>query len=130
MLLARLGRPEVSNCVEGLKQYNYAYEEAGEEAIDMERAYASAVAGDSDITHMASVVQGTSEQQQQQNQSGSGQGRSLSPREQPMVVDSGPYPPPRSTNGSSSDVRGETHNAVSSLWSTQAGDGSADKNCR
>lgn len=113
-LLARLARPEVTNCILGLKQYNYAYEEAGEEAIDMERAYAGAVAGDSDITHMASVVQGTSEQQQQ-NQSGSGQGRSLSPREQPMAVDSGPYPPPRSTNGSSSDVRGETHNAVSSL---------------
>lgn len=55
-LLARLGRPEVSNCIAGLKQYSYAYEEAGEEAIEMERTYAAAVKGDSDINHMASVV--------------------------------------------------------------------------
>lgn len=56
MLLARLARPEVSNCIAGLKQYNYAYEEAGEEAIEMERLYSSALNGESDLTHMSSVV--------------------------------------------------------------------------
>lgn len=55
-LLARLGRPEVTNCIAGLKQYSYAYDEAGEEAIEMERTYAAAVKGESDINHMASVV--------------------------------------------------------------------------
>ena len=55
-LLARLGRPEVSNCIAGLKQYHYAYDEAGEEASEMERAYGAALAGESDINHMSSVV--------------------------------------------------------------------------
>ncbi|EJC98863.1 uncharacterized protein FOMMEDRAFT_95450 [Fomitiporia mediterranea MF3/22] len=55
-LLARLGRPEVTNCIGGLKQYNYAYEEAGDEAIEMERIYSNALNGDSDVNHMASVV--------------------------------------------------------------------------
>lgn len=55
-LLARLGRPEVSNCIGGLKQYSYAYDEAGEEAIEMERVYQAALAGDADVNHMASVV--------------------------------------------------------------------------
>lgn len=57
MLLARLGRPEVSNCIAGLKQYNYAYEEAGEEAVQMESIYAAALNNESDLNHMASVVQ-------------------------------------------------------------------------
>jgi len=55
-LLARLGRPEVTNCIAGLKQYGYAYEEAVEEASEMERAYGAAIAGELDINHMASVV--------------------------------------------------------------------------
>jgi hypothetical protein len=55
-LLARLGRPEVSNCIGGLKQYSYAYDEAGDEAIEMDRIYHNALAGDSDINHMASVI--------------------------------------------------------------------------
>ena len=55
-LLARLGRPEVTNCVAGLKQYNHAYEEAGEEAIEMERVYRAVLKGESDIGHMSSVV--------------------------------------------------------------------------
>ena len=63
-LLARLGRPEVSNCIAGLKQYNYAYEEAGEEAIEMQRTYDAAVIGDSEINHMASVVLPQQHQQQ------------------------------------------------------------------
>ena len=55
-LLARLGRPEVSNCIGGLKQYSYAYDEAGDEAIEMERTYHGALAGESDINHMTSVI--------------------------------------------------------------------------
>ncbi|KAL5482795.1 hypothetical protein ACEPAI_9390 [Sanghuangporus weigelae] len=92
--LARLGRPEVSNCIAGLKQYNYAYEEAGEEAIEMERVYSTALSGESDLTHMASVVlshqQGTvSPQHGHGHTHGHGQ---------PMAVD---HPPAYHQNGSS-----------------------------
>lgn len=100
-LLARLARPEVTNCILGLKQYNYAYEEAGEEAVEMERAYAQAAQGESDITHMASVVQQGAQGQGGSGSgsgSGAGHGSSVSPRGQPMAIDSGPYPPP-SANG-------------------------------
>lgn len=38
-LLARLGRPEVSNCIGGLEQYSNAYEEAGEQATEMKKAF-------------------------------------------------------------------------------------------
>ncbi|TDL23131.1 hypothetical protein BD410DRAFT_787431 [Rickenella mellea] len=55
-LLARLGRPEVSNCIAGLKQYSYAYEEAADEAKEMERAYGAALSGESEINCMQSVV--------------------------------------------------------------------------
>ncbi|KAF8895414.1 hypothetical protein BD779DRAFT_1499404 [Infundibulicybe gibba] len=55
-LLARLGRPEVSNCIEGLEQYSYSYEEAGDQAIEMKRTYTQIRAGETDLNHMASVV--------------------------------------------------------------------------
>jgi hypothetical protein len=58
MLLARLGRPEVTHCILGLEQYSHAYEEAGEYALDIKRAYASSTAGESDFSHMASVIRG------------------------------------------------------------------------
>jgi hypothetical protein len=58
MLLARLGRPEVTNCVRGLEQYSHAYEEAGDHAQEMKRVHASVKAGDSDFSHMASVARG------------------------------------------------------------------------
>ncbi|KAI5120761.1 hypothetical protein M0805_004725 [Coniferiporia weirii] len=94
-LLARLGRPEVTNCIAGLKQYNYAYEEAGEEAIEMERVYAGALTGESDITHMASVVMP--------------QGRQGSDHGQPMAVDSA-SPSTYSQNGAgSSHTRHQHH---------------------
>lgn len=54
--LARLGRPEVMNCVSGLQQYSYAYEECAEQAAEIRRAYIQATTGDSDLNHMASVV--------------------------------------------------------------------------
>jgi len=55
-LLARLGRPEVSNCIAALEQYGAAYEEIGEQAVEMKRVYASARSGDFDFNHMASVA--------------------------------------------------------------------------
>jgi hypothetical protein len=55
-LLARLGRPEVSNCIAGLEQYSYSYEEAGDQAIDIKGIYNLARVGDFDMNHMASVV--------------------------------------------------------------------------
>ena len=56
MLLARLGRPEVSHCINGLMQYSYAYEECAERAAEMSRVYEKALSGESDIAHMRSVV--------------------------------------------------------------------------
>jgi len=55
-LLARLGRPEVSNCIAALEQYGAAYEEVGEQAVEMKRVYASARSGEFDFNHMASVA--------------------------------------------------------------------------
>lgn len=55
-LLARLGRPEVANCIAGLKQYSYAYEEAGDQAEDMSRLFNRVRMGDSDLQHMGSVA--------------------------------------------------------------------------
>ncbi|KAJ7044007.1 hypothetical protein C8F04DRAFT_1071288 [Mycena alexandri] len=55
-LLARLGRPEVSNCIAGLEQYSYSYEEAGEQAAEMRRMYNQVRAGDLELQHMASVA--------------------------------------------------------------------------
>ncbi|KAH9948835.1 hypothetical protein B0H21DRAFT_204183 [Amylocystis lapponica] len=56
MLLARLGRPEVMNCVNGLQQYSYAYEECAEQAADIRRVYNQAMAGEIEMLHMASVT--------------------------------------------------------------------------
>jgi hypothetical protein len=55
-LLARLGRPEVSNCIAGLEQYSYSYEEAGEQAAEMRRTYSQVRAGELELQHMASVA--------------------------------------------------------------------------
>jgi len=55
-LLARLGRPEVSNCISALEQYSAAYEEAAEHAVEMKRVYSLARAGEFDFNHMASVA--------------------------------------------------------------------------
>jgi len=54
-LLARLGRPEVSNCIAALEQYSAAYEEVGEHALELKRVYSSAKSGEFDFNHMASV---------------------------------------------------------------------------
>lgn len=55
-LLARLGRPEVSNCIAGLEQYSYSYEEAGEQAAEMQRTYDQARTGGPELHHMASIA--------------------------------------------------------------------------
>ncbi|KIM43381.1 hypothetical protein M413DRAFT_403216 [Hebeloma cylindrosporum] len=55
-LLARLGRPEVANCIAGLKQYSYAYEEAGDQANEMSRLFNCARMGELELNHMASVT--------------------------------------------------------------------------
>jgi hypothetical protein len=54
--LARLGRPEVSNCIEGLEQYSHSYVEAGEYASEMKRTYSNAKSGELDFNHMANFV--------------------------------------------------------------------------
>ena len=55
-LLARLGRPEVSNCIAGLEQYSYAYEEAGDQAREMSRLFQRVRYGDLELNHMTSVI--------------------------------------------------------------------------
>jgi len=55
-LLARLGRPEVSNCIAGLEQYSYSYEEAGEQAREMRRLFDSVRAGERELHHMEAVT--------------------------------------------------------------------------
>ncbi|KAI0647748.1 hypothetical protein C8Q79DRAFT_951691 [Trametes meyenii] len=55
MLLARLGRPEVSNCITGLEQYAYAYEECADQAAEIKRVYNQALAGDAEFNHMAAA---------------------------------------------------------------------------
>ncbi|KAM6489046.1 hypothetical protein JOM56_015458 [Amanita muscaria] len=56
MFLARLGRPEVSNCIAGLQQYSASYDEAGDHAADMKRLYHQARLGDLELNHMALVT--------------------------------------------------------------------------
>ncbi|OCH88689.1 hypothetical protein OBBRIDRAFT_795009 [Obba rivulosa] len=55
-LLARFGRPEASNCIDGLNQYSYAYEECAEQAANIKRMYTQATSGEAEFNHMASVV--------------------------------------------------------------------------
>ncbi|KAJ3517439.1 hypothetical protein NLJ89_g492 [Agrocybe chaxingu] len=48
-------RPEVSNCIAGLKQYSYAYEEAGDQANEMNRLFQRVRNGDIELNHMVSI---------------------------------------------------------------------------
>lgn len=52
-LLAKLGRSEVKNCIDGLEQYSSSYEEAGEHAAEIRRIYRM---GDADFNHMHSAT--------------------------------------------------------------------------
>ncbi|KAJ7784676.1 hypothetical protein B0H16DRAFT_1709374 [Mycena metata] len=88
-LLARLGRPEVSNCIAGLEQYSYSYEEAGEQAAEMRRMYSQVRAGELELQHMASVAPRLPyepaehamlvDEQQQQQPTANGKRRDASP---------------------------------------------------
>lgn len=55
-LLARLGRPEVKSCIDGLEQYSCSYEEAGEQALEMGRIFTQALAGEPQFSHMGMAV--------------------------------------------------------------------------
>lgn len=66
-LLARFGRPELQNCIEGLEQYSYSYEEAGDQAQELRRLFALARAGQTDFAHMSGAV-GRQQQQNPQHQ--------------------------------------------------------------
>lgn len=55
-LLARLCRPEVENCIRGLQQYSYAYEECSEQAAEITQMYKMACAGETSLNHMASTI--------------------------------------------------------------------------
>ncbi|KAF6757465.1 hypothetical protein DFP72DRAFT_989340 [Ephemerocybe angulata] len=54
--LARLGRPEVANCIAGLEQYSYSYEEAGDQAREMRKLYEAVSTGENELNHMDSVT--------------------------------------------------------------------------
>ncbi|KAF8272856.1 hypothetical protein EI94DRAFT_1769658 [Lactarius quietus] len=62
ILLARFGRPELQNCIEGLEQYSYSYEEGADQAQELRRLFALARAGQTDFAHMSAAVE-----RQQQN---------------------------------------------------------------
>ncbi|KAG6841959.1 hypothetical protein C0991_004447 [Blastosporella zonata] len=55
-LLARMGNEGVKSCINGLEQYSYSYEEAGEQAIEMQRVYQQALAGEPQFSHMGAAV--------------------------------------------------------------------------
>jgi hypothetical protein len=56
-LLARLGRPEVFQCIKALEQYSYAYEETREHAREIHHEYENALQkGPNNFNEMASAV--------------------------------------------------------------------------
>jgi hypothetical protein len=57
-LLARLGRPEAKNCINGLEQYSYSYEEAGDQAAEMKKTYSQAQEGCPQFKYMAQFISG------------------------------------------------------------------------
>jgi hypothetical protein len=59
-LLARLGRPEAKNCINGLEQYSYSYEEAGDQAAVMKKTYVQAQEGCPQFKYMAQFISGPS----------------------------------------------------------------------
>lgn len=58
-LLARLGRPEARNCINGLEQYSYSYEEAGDQAAEMKKTYSLAQEVGPQFSHMTQFISGT-----------------------------------------------------------------------
>ena len=68
ILLARFGRPEVQNCIEGLEQYSCSYEEAADQALELRRLFALARAGQTDFAHMSAAVARQQQNPQSQHQ--------------------------------------------------------------
>ncbi len=95
--LARLRRPEYEHCVAGLEQYSYAYEECAEQAQEIKRIYAQALAGEIEHSHMASIFPGpgyaAADQQQgaNMNLNGNQQHAAMHGVEQPMYTAHGQY---------------------------------------
>ncbi|KAG6336063.1 hypothetical protein ID866_3036 [Astraeus odoratus] len=54
--LARLGRPEVNNCINGLLQYSYAYEETREKAHSIQREYEQVLVKGPNFNAMSSAI--------------------------------------------------------------------------
>jgi hypothetical protein len=54
--LAHLARPEVQNCIEGLEQYSYAYEETKETAQQIKREYELALIKGPTFHEMSNAV--------------------------------------------------------------------------
>ncbi|KAG8214469.1 hypothetical protein J3R82DRAFT_9522 [Butyriboletus roseoflavus] len=54
--LARLGRPEVQNCIEGLEQYSYAYEETKELSQMIRREYEQTVIKGPSFHEMSNTI--------------------------------------------------------------------------
>lgn len=80
--LARLGRPEVANCIAGLEQYSYSYEEAGDQAREMRKLYEAVSTGENELNHMDSVtprVSGISQSGPQMDLQQQGQTQNESP---------------------------------------------------
>jgi hypothetical protein len=86
ILLARFGRPEVQNCIEGLEQYSYSYEEAADQAQELRRLFALARAGQTDFTHMANAVS----RQQQHPHAHSHQHHSPTQQQRPQTTQASP----------------------------------------
>ncbi|KAF5369556.1 hypothetical protein D9758_002551 [Tetrapyrgos nigripes] len=54
LLLAKMGRPEVTTCISGLEQYSHSYEEAGEAAQEIRQTYERVRNnGQTQLEHMA-----------------------------------------------------------------------------
>jgi hypothetical protein len=103
-LLARLGRPEVTNCIAALEQYSYSYEEAGYQAQELKRLFKAARNGELDLNHMASVApklppssgNSTPQSHYHQHTAAAHSSHSMSVDDPPAVG------PPSSSNGSNS----------------------------
>lgn len=91
--LARLGRPEVQNCIEGLEQYSYAYEETKELAQMIRRDYEQTLIKGPTFHEMSNTV----------------------PRRTPPVDTPHTHPP---TNGNGNGVHHAHHDAMVSMSSS------------
>jgi hypothetical protein len=76
-LLARLGRPEVSNCINGLDQYRYSYEETGDQLLEMRRVYQAATSGEVQLSRMLPFAMAAMPNQQHRHFETNGNGNGM-----------------------------------------------------